>query len=142
ARSSVHADSALVGRQAKKRMRSARRPPAASHAAQSATAGAAGGVCGPHAPGCVPASLPASWMATDLALNELDEALNRDQLKAELLAALDAEKQRLLQQYQDAFLLFSEQLMLELDADQEQLFRIIEQGIAPGDGNLRLRTSE
>jgi len=142
ARSSVHAGSALVGRQATKRMISATSARVASHTAQSATAGAAGGFCGPLAPVCVPALFAATWLATDLALNELDEALNRDQLKAELLAALDAEKQRLLQQYQDAFLLFSEQLMLELDADQEQLFRIIEQGIAPGDGNLRLRTSE
>lgn len=136
ARSGVYAGSALVGRQATRRMISATSARVASRTAQSATVSSAGGLCGPAAVVCIPALFAATWLATDVALNELDEALNRDQLRRELLAALDEEKQRIKQQYQDTFLLFANQLSQSLDDYHAQRFRIIDQGIAPGDSNL------
>lgn len=136
ARSSIHAGSALIGQQATRRMISASSARVASRTAQSASVGSAGGLCGPASLVCVPALFAASWLATDVALNELDEALNREQLKQELMAALALEKQRLQQHYADAFVLFINQLVQQLDGYHEQRFRIIEQGIAPGDGNL------
>lgn len=136
ARSSIHAGSALIGRQATQRMISASSARVASRTAQSASVSSAGGLCGPASVVCIPALFAGSWLATDVALTELDEALHRDQLRQELMAALDTEKQRLQQQYQDAFVMFADQLAQQLDGYQQQQFRIIEQGIAPGDGNL------
>lgn len=136
ARSSVHIGSVLVGRQATQRVISANAARVASRTAQSATVSSAGGFCGPASVVCIPALFALTWMATDVTINKLDEMLNRDELKQELLDAMDAEKQRLQQQYQDAFLMFAEQLDQVLDGQDAQRFRIFEDGIAPGDGNL------
>src|SRR5690606_30451206 len=54
-RGGVHAGSALVGRQATRRMISATSARVASRSAQSATVSSAGGLCGPAAVVCIPA---------------------------------------------------------------------------------------
>ncbi|PLW81268.1 hypothetical protein CWI75_16715 [Kineobactrum sediminis] len=63
--------------------------------ARATTAGQASGsgaLCGPMAWACIPALAGTAWLVTDLALNEVDEALNRARMRAELLAVIEAEK--------------------------------------------------
>lgn len=69
-----------------------------------ATAGGVAGLaCGPGAIICSPVGAIAggaiAWFGTDIAINKVDEAFNREELKKELLTFINNEKQNLKNQY-------------------------------------------
>ncbi|MBU2098675.1 MAG: hypothetical protein KKD00_07920 [Gammaproteobacteria bacterium] len=129
ARGGARVGANVLTRHATKRMVSAGAARVASKSAQSSGASGLGLTCGPLAPVCVPALFVATWIGTDLLINEIDESVNRAALRADLLAALDAEKQRLRTSYQDVLTAGVTQLMADVSDYREQRFRILEQGI-------------
>lgn len=129
ARSSARVGANVLTRNATKRAVSAGAAKVASKTVQSSGASGLGLTCGPLAPVCVPALFVATWIGTDLLINEIDESINRADMRAELLAALDAEKQRLRDEYQAVLNAGAAQLMADVSIYREQRFRILEQGI-------------
>lgn len=99
--------------------------------AKAATAGQASGsgaLCGPMAWVCIPALVGTAWLATDLALNEVDEALNRTAMRKELLSAIDeyknARKQELAHHYSD----IAAQVFSDIEQRQGEIFNLYRDG--------------
>jgi hypothetical protein len=99
--------------------------------AKAATAGQASGsgaLCGPMAWVCIPALVGTAWLATDLALNEVDEALNRTAMREELLSAIDeyknARKQELVQHYGD----IAARVFSDIEQRQGEVFNLYRDG--------------
>lgn len=82
----------VMSREAVRRMFTAIATRFGARAATATQAGQAGALCGPWAPLCAVGIGAAAWIGTDLVLNEIDEALNRDEMRAEMLAALAAQR--------------------------------------------------
>ena len=85
----------VMGREAVRRMFTAIAARFGARAAAATQAGQAGALCGPWAPLCAAGIGAAAWIGTDLVLNEIDEALNREEMRAEMLAALAAQRAEL-----------------------------------------------
>lgn len=99
--------------------------------AKAATAGQASGsgaLCGPMAWVCIPALVGTAWLATDLALNEVDEALNRTAMREDLLSAIDeyknARKQELAQHYSD----IAARVFSDIEQRQGEVFNLYRDG--------------
>ena len=82
----------VMGREAMRRMFTAITARFGARAAAATQAGQAGALCGPWAPLCAVGIGAAAWVGTDVVLNEIDEALNREEMRAEMLAALAAQR--------------------------------------------------
>ena len=126
-RSSVRLGANVMSRNAAKRAVSASAARVAAKTVPSTGAGGLGLSCGPLAPVCVPALFATVWLSTDVVINGIDEAVNRDVMRADLLAALQTEKQRIITSYQDILGTGAAQLIA--NADAYRAFRILEQGI-------------
>jgi hypothetical protein len=85
----------VMGREAMRRMFTAIVTRFGARAATVTQAGQAGALCGPWAPLCAVGIGAAAWVGTDVVLNEIDEALNRDEMRAEMLAALAVQRAEL-----------------------------------------------
>lgn len=99
--------------------------------ARAATAGQAsssGALCGPMAWACIPALAGTAWLATDLALNEVDEALNRARMRAELLAAIEAEKNALKSELTRHYGQIAAQVFSDIERRQEEVFNLYRDG--------------
>jgi hypothetical protein len=83
--------------------------------------------CGPAAPACAIGLGIGSWLLTDKAIVEADEYLNREEEKAELMLALDAQRQTITDTFIQARTL----------AVTEQYGRLSESFNVPRDGRLR-----
>ncbi|MDP1930496.1 MAG: hypothetical protein Q8L60_03455 [Gammaproteobacteria bacterium] len=101
----------------------------AAKATQSAAASGLGLGCGPFAGACMPLLFAATWLGTDLMVNEIDETLNRETLREELLAALEVEKLRIKAEYNTIFETGMSQLLVDFDAHKEQRFQILRDGL-------------
>lgn len=121
--------SKVLTRSASKRIISASAAKVSAKVAESSGLAGLGVGCGVMAPVCVPVLFVATWLGTDLLINKFDEAINRPQMKADLMAALHEEKQRLQAEYKDLFASAASQLLAEVHNHQDQRFRILRDGI-------------
>jgi hypothetical protein len=121
--------SKVLTRNASKRIVSASAAKVSTKVAQSSGAGSLGISCGALAPVCVPVLFVATWLGTDFLINKFDEANNRPQMREDLLAALDAEKQQMRAQYLHVFDAGITQLLAELQVHSDQRFNILRDGI-------------
>lgn len=104
---------------------------AARGGAKAATAGQASGsgaLCGPMAWVCIPALVGGAWLATDLAVNEVDEALNRARLRAELLAAIEAEKNSLKSELTNHYSQVAARVFSDIERRQGEVFNLYRDG--------------
>ncbi|MEQ9462882.1 MAG: hypothetical protein RJQ10_04435 [Haliea sp.] len=104
---------------------------AARTGAKAATAGQASGsgaLCGPMAWACIPALVGTAWLATDLAVNEVDEALNRARMRAELLAAIEAEKNALKSELTRYYGQLAARIFSDIERRQGDVFNLYRDG--------------
>lgn len=93
ARASMRMGSRVVSRTATKRVISGSFARLTGRVASSAAAGSTGALCGPLVFVCAPALAAATWIGTDLLINEADEAMNREQMHADMLLVLEEDKE-------------------------------------------------
>lgn len=119
----------VLTRNASKRVASASVAKVSGKIAQSASTGSLGLSCGALAPVCAPVLFVATWLGTDFLINKFDESINRSQMRDDLLAALQEEKQRISTHYKHVYGSGVSQLIAELSVHQDQRFRILRDGI-------------
>jgi hypothetical protein len=112
----------VMGREAMRRMFTAIVTRFGARAATVTQAGQAGALCGPWAPLCAVGIGAAAWVGTDVVLNEIDEALNRDEMRAEMLAALAVQRAELEAALRAQYLAAASDMFHALADYQEQVF--------------------
>ena len=112
----------VMGREAVRRMFTAITARLGARAATATQAGQAGALCGPWAPLCAVGIGAAAWVGTDLVLNEIDEVLNRDEMRAEMLAALAAQRADLEAALRAQYLAAASDMFHAFADYQEQVF--------------------
>ena len=118
----------MVSRVAMKRAISAVAAKGATRTASAVKGGLAGLACGPFAPVCVVGFAAAAWVATDVAINAIDEAMHRDEMRAEMIRVLEGEKESLRLQLQASYLGVSAQLFQDVQEYQAAKFNIHRDG--------------
>lgn len=93
------------------------------------SAGGAGAICGPWAVVCTPAIMVTAWLGTDYAITRGDERLNREAMKAELMAALAAEEEATVEALLMVYQTVLENFYQELEVSQARQFRILRDGL-------------
>ncbi|MCH8502043.1 MAG: hypothetical protein LAT77_09055 [Aliidiomarina sp.] len=93
------------------------------------SAGGAGAICGPWAVVCTPAIMISAWLGTDYAITRGDERLNRDAMKAELMAALAAEEEATVAAMMMVYQTVLDDFYAELAASQQRQFRVLRDGL-------------
>lgn len=91
--------------------------------------GSAGAFCGPVFWVCTPAIIAGTWFSIDYGLNKTDEFLNREQMRAEMLASLDDDQQRAAAELAEFYLLALHDFYAELEATQQRQFNIRRDGL-------------
>jgi hypothetical protein len=129
ARGSARVGAGVMSRSATKRAVSATAAKVATKTTQSAAGSSFGLSCGPLAPVCAPALFVVTWVATDLLINEVDEYLNREELRQEMLAALETEKLRIKAEYKAIFEAGMSQLLVDLNNHKQQRFEVLRDGV-------------
>jgi hypothetical protein len=129
ARASMRVGSRVVSRTASRRVVSGVFARLSSRAATSAVAGTGGALCGPLVVVCAPALAVAAWLATDLAINEVDEALNRENMRQDMMAVLEEEKELRKAQIKENYALTLADLIIEVEQYQQQRFNILRDGV-------------
>lgn len=119
----------VLTRNASKRVASASVAKVSGKMVQSAGVGSLGLSCGVLAPVCAPALFVTTWLGTDFLLNKFDESINRSQMRDDLLAALQEEKQRISAHYKQVYGSGVTQLIADLSVHQDQRFQILRDGI-------------
>lgn len=119
----------VLTRNASKRVASASVAKVSGKMLQSAGTSSLGLSCGAVAPVCAPVLFVATWLGTDFLINEFDESINRSQMRDDLLAALQEEKQRISEHYKQVYGAGVSQLLAELSVHQDQRFQILRDGI-------------
>jgi hypothetical protein len=129
ARASMRVGSRVVSRTASRRVVSSAFARLTGRAATSAAAGSTGVLCGPLVWVCAPALAAGAWVATDLAINEIDQAMNREDMRQDMLAVLNEERVQLRQQLVDHYALALGQVADEIERYQDQRFNILRDGV-------------
>lgn len=129
ARASMRVGSRAVGRSASSRVLSATFARLSSRVGASAAAGTAGTVCGPFVVVCAPVLAAGTWLATDLVINEVDEAWNRERMRQDMLAVLEEEQSQWKQNLTDQYGMMLAQVAADLEAYQTQRFNIQRDGL-------------
>ncbi|NHA14192.1 hypothetical protein [Thioalkalivibrio sp. XN279] len=112
----------VMGREAVRRMFAAIATRFGARAAAATQAGQAGALCGPWAPLCAVGIGAAAWVGTDVVLNEIDEALNREEMRAEMLAALAAQRAELETALRAQYLAAASDMFQSFADYQQQVF--------------------
>jgi hypothetical protein len=112
----------VMGREAVRRMFAAIAARFGARAAAATQAGQAGALCGPWAPLCAVGIGAAAWVGTDVVLNEIDEALNREEMRAEMLAALEAQRAELETALRAQYLAAASDMFQSFADYQQQVF--------------------
>ena len=92
-----------------------------------------GKACGPAAIVCAPVFAVVTWVITDILINMGDEALNREELRSEILAALHADRVELEDRLNEAYMAMAASLFSNIQAHQEQVFNPLRDGGRPVD---------
>lgn len=116
--------SKVVGRTAVRRMLAGVATRLGARLATVSQAGSGGALCGPMAPLCVPALAVTAWLAVDVAINAADEALNRDDMRREMLAVLEAEKLALKAELSGQYAELATRVFRDLEDYQAERFRV------------------
>jgi hypothetical protein len=119
----------VLTRHASKRVASASVAKVSGKMLQSAGTSSLGLSCGALAPVCAPVLFVVTWLGADFLINEFDESINRSQMREDLLAALQEEKQRISAHYKQVYGSGVSHLVAELSVHQDQRFRILRDGI-------------
>jgi hypothetical protein len=119
----------VLTRHASKRVASASVAKVSGKMLQSAGTSSLGLSCGALAPVCAPVLFVVTWLGADFLINEFDESINRSQMREDLLATLQEEKQRISAHYKQVYGSGVSQLVEELSVHQDQRFRILRDGI-------------
>ena len=118
----------MVSHAAMKRAIAAVATKGATRTATTVKGGLAGLACGPYAPFCVAGFALAAWFGTDVAINTIDEALHRDEMRAEMLAELDAARESFKREMHAAYLEASEQVFHDVSEYHAARFNIYRDG--------------
>lgn len=126
--------SKVVGRAAVRRMLAGVATRLGARLATVSQAGSGGALCGPMAPLCVPVIAVTAWLAVDVAINAADEALNRDDMRREMLVVLEAEKQALKAELGGRYAELATRVFRDLETYQAERFRVSR---PPGEQKVR-----
>jgi hypothetical protein len=118
----------MVSRAAVKRAMAAVVAKGATRTATTGKGALAGLACGPYAPFCIAGFAVVAWFGTDVVVNSIDEALHRDDMRAEMMGVLDAEKLAIKEQLRAAYLESAAQVFVELREYQAARFNIYRDG--------------
>lgn len=129
ARAGMRVGSRAVGRSAGSRVLAGTFARFSSRLGASSVAGATGTFCGPFVVVCAPVLAAGAWLATDLAINEVDEAWNRERMRQEMLDVLAEEKLQWKQNLTDQYGIMLAQVAADLKAYQMQRFNIQRDGL-------------
>lgn len=99
-----------------------------ARAAAAGSGGTAGLVCGPAAPFCALGFGAATWLAVDLSINAIDEAVNRDQMKRELMEGIQAQRVVLEEQLVATYMGTVNELLAPVYVLHDQKFRVVRDG--------------
>lgn len=124
ARASMRMGSRVVSRTATKRVVSGTFARLTGRVASSAAAGSTGALCGPLVFVCAPALAAATWIGTDLLINEADEAMNRDQMYADMLLVLEQDKEAVKAALKQAYDTALAQASADIQEYQDRRFNI------------------
>jgi len=124
ARASMRLGSRVVSRTATKRVISSGFGRLTGRLASSAAAGSAGALCGPLVIICAPALAAATWVGTDLLINEVDESLNREQMRADMMAVVGEDKAAVKAALKQAYADAAKRMFVDLEAYQQRRFNI------------------
>jgi hypothetical protein len=116
--------SKVVGRTAVRRMLAGVATRLGARLATVSQAGSGGALCGPMAPLCVPVIAVTAWLAVDVAINAADEALNRDDMRREMLAVLEAEREAMKAELSGQYTELAARVFNELEDYQAERFRV------------------
>lgn len=97
---------------------------AGSRAAAAGGGATAGVICGPAAPACALGFGAVTWLGIDLTVNAVDEALNRERMKNELMQLLEEQQQALEQEIREQYQEYVELLFFQLEEFQQRRFNI------------------
>lgn len=86
----------------------------ATKSAAAGTGAGLGAVCGPAAVICGPAAAIAAWFATDVAIAEGDEYINREEFKKEIISEINAQKEIFKNEYKKEYFDNAKQLSSEV----------------------------
>lgn len=100
-----------------------------ARAAAAGGGGAAGLLCGPAAPLCALGFGAATWVGVDLSINAIDETLNREQMKAELMQRLNVQQEELEAELNGNYAAALAELLNPVYALHEQSFRVVRDGL-------------
>ena len=98
-------------------------------AATSTSAGAVGMFCGPAVVVCGPVFAGATWVGTDLVINRIDEALNRQSMKEGILTSISEEKERLKRAYTEMYQRALTEVVEEIEESQQRAFNPKRDGV-------------
>jgi hypothetical protein len=118
----------MVGRSALKRVIAGVTTRAATRTASTIKGGLIGLACGPVAPVCIVAIASAAWIGTDLLINAADEALNRDDMRADMLGVRSQQKDALNHDLVAAHLDASQAAFDEMQQYQAARFNVYRDG--------------
>ncbi|MFU8784198.1 hypothetical protein [Aliidiomarina sp.] len=91
--------------------------------------GSAGAFCGPAFWLCTPAIIAGTWFSIDYGLNKTDELLNREQMRAEMLASLAEDQQQAAAELAEFYLFALNDFYRELEETQQRQFNIRRDGL-------------
>lgn len=131
ARASMRMGSRVVSRTATKRVISGGFARLTGRLATSAAAGSAGALCGPFVFICAPALAAATWVGTDLLINEVDESLNREQMRADMMAVLAEDEAAIKAALKEAYARAAQQMFADLENYQQRRFNINRDAFPP-----------
>lgn len=129
ARAGMRVGSRAVGRSASSRVLSATFARFSSRLGASAMAGTTGTLCGPFVVVCAPVLAAGTWLATDLAINKVDDARNRERMRQDMLDVLAEEKSQWKRALTDQYGIMLAQVAADLEAYQMQRFNIQRDGL-------------
>lgn len=128
-RGGIRVGSNAVGRVGAKRVIAAVAARLAARIPALTGAAAVGGFCGPAAIVCGPAFAGVTWVVTDLAINEIDETLNRQAMKDDILASLYEEKERVKAAYMEVYQHALAEAVGEMEESRTRMFNPSRDGV-------------
>lgn len=131
ARASMRMGSRVVSRTATKRVISGGFARLSGRLASSAAAGGSGALCGPLVFVCAPVLAAATWVGTDLLINEVDESLNREQMRADMMAVLAEDEAAIKASLKMAYAGAARRMFADIETYQRRRFNINRDAFPP-----------
>lgn len=131
ARASMRMGSRVVSRTATKRVISGGFARLSGRLASSAAAGGSGALCGPLVFVCAPVLAAATWVGTDLLINEVDESLNREQMRADMMAVLAEDEAAIKASLKTAYAGAARRMFADIETYQQRRFNINRDAFPP-----------